>query len=133
MVYPLVKYVGPAYPAQPQGTRSTMPRELDTRQGDGICVRLLWHPDDGHVSVAVIDTKTGETFDLFIHDGEPALDVFHHPYAYRAMRQHRTNGPCAPRRGLAGSATQPSATRGPVVADHRHDGLRGIHPLGDDR
>src|SRR6516225_8512446 len=70
MVYPLVKYVGPAYPAQPQGTRSTMPRELDTRQGDGICVRLLWHPDDGHVSVAVIDTKTGETFDLFIHDGE---------------------------------------------------------------
>jgi len=116
MVYPLVQYVGPAYPAQPHVTRSTMPRELDTRAGDGIYVRLLWHPDDGHVSVVVNDTKTGETFDLFIHDGEPALDVFHHPYAYAAMRQHRTNGRCAPRRGLAGSATQPPAARGPAVA-----------------
>jgi hypothetical protein len=53
---------------------------------------------------------------LFIHDGEPALDVFHHPYAYAAMRQHRTSGPCAARRGLAGRATQPSTARGSVVA-----------------
>ena len=103
MVYPLVQYVGPAYPAQPHVTRSTMPRELDTRAGDGIYVRLLWHPDDGHVSVAVNDTKIGETFDLFIHDGESALDVFHHPYAYAAMRQHDNGNPCAARRAESGT------------------------------
>ena len=116
MVYPLVQYVGPAYPAQPQVTRSTMPRELDSRTGDGIYVRLLWHPDDGHVSVVVNDTKTGETFDLFIHDGESALDVFHHPYAYAAMRPHRTDSRCAERPGLPRSASQPSAARGHAVA-----------------
>jgi hypothetical protein len=90
-----------------------MPRELDSRTCDGIHVRLLWHPDDDLVSVAVNDTKTGETFDLTILDGEPAFDVFHHPYAYAAMRQHRTNDSCAARSGLAGSATEP---RGPAAA-----------------
>jgi hypothetical protein len=71
-------------------THSTMARELDGRTCDGIHVRLLWHPEDDQVSVAVNDTKTGETFELPVHDGEPALDVFHHPYAYAAMRQYRT-------------------------------------------
>jgi hypothetical protein len=36
------------------------PRELDSRISNGIHVQLLWHPVDGHVSVAVNDTKTGE-------------------------------------------------------------------------
>jgi hypothetical protein len=59
-----------------------MTRELDSRTSDGIRVRLLWHPADGHVSVAVNDTKTGEAFELPVREGTRALDVFNHPYAY---------------------------------------------------
>ncbi len=64
-------------------------RELDRRMGDGIEVRLLWGQTDGHVTVAVTDTQTGEAFELPVHEGERALDVFHHPYAYAAPPQHR--------------------------------------------
>ena len=60
------------------------PRELDSRDGDGIYVLLLWHPCDGHVSVVVSDSKTGETFELEVLDGDRPLDVFRHPYAYYA-------------------------------------------------
>ena len=64
-------------------------RELDRRNSDGIHVQLLWHPRDGHVSVAVNDSKTGETFELEVGHGRRALDVFHHPYAYAAeTRDH---------------------------------------------
>jgi hypothetical protein len=56
---------------------------------DGLCVSLLWHPDDGHVSVVVEDTKIGEMFELPVDDGDRALDVFHHPYAYAARRRFR--------------------------------------------
>ena len=60
------------------------PRELDSRISDGMQIQLLWHPDDGHISVAVADSKTGETFELGVRDGHRALDVFHHPFAYTA-------------------------------------------------
>lgn len=60
------------------------PRELDSRTSDGIHVQLRWYPHDGHVSVGVSDSKTGETFELEVRDGHRALDVFHHPYAYCA-------------------------------------------------
>jgi hypothetical protein len=93
MVYPLVQYVGPAYPDHPQSMGSGKTRELDARISDGIHVRLLWHPADDHLLVAVNDTKTGETFELAIHPGQPALDVFHHPFAYAAGRDHRTGNP----------------------------------------
>ena len=36
--------------------------------------------------VAVNDSKTGDSFSLEVHEGERALDVFHHPYAYAASR-----------------------------------------------
>ena len=62
----------------------TTRRELDSRSADGVHVRLLWHPDDGHVSVEVHDNKTCETFELHVCDNELALDVFHHPFAYAA-------------------------------------------------
>ena len=114
MVYPLVQYVGPAHPNQPQLARATMTHELDRRTSDGIHVRLLWHSEDDHVSVAVNDTKTGETFDLPVHDGQPVLDVFQHPYAYAAMRQHDTGNPCAA--GRAESGTQPAGARGSALA-----------------
>jgi hypothetical protein len=58
------------------------PRELDSRVSDGIHVRLLWNPADGHVSVAVHDSKTDEAFELAVGENQRARDVFHHPYAY---------------------------------------------------
>ena len=64
-------------------------RELDRRTGDGIEVRLLWCQTDGQVRVAVTDTKTGEAFELPVREGERALEVFHHPFAYAALPQHR--------------------------------------------
>ena len=64
-------------------------RELDRRMSDGIEVRLLWCQNDGRVSVAVTDTKTGEAFELPVGKDERALEVFHHPYAYAAQPQHR--------------------------------------------
>jgi hypothetical protein len=69
--------------------RTHTTRELDRRTGDGIEVRLLWCQNDGHVTVAVTDTKSGEAFELPVREGEHALDVFHHPYAYAARPRHR--------------------------------------------
>ncbi len=62
-------------------------RELDSRTSDGIEVRLLWNEHDGRVSVAVSDAKTGDSFAVEVREGERALDVFHHPFAYRAARR----------------------------------------------
>jgi hypothetical protein len=78
-----------------------MTRELDSRLSDGIDVRLLWNSENGHVSVAVSDTKTGEAFELHVPDGARALDVFHHPYAYAATghadaAEHRESLPAYP-------------------------------------
>jgi hypothetical protein len=60
-------------------------RELAFRASDGLEVALLWHPRNDILSVAVADTKTGESFELVL-DGENPLDVFQHPYAYAAYR-----------------------------------------------
>ena len=65
-------------------------RELDSRTTDGIEVRLLWNEHDGRVLVAVDDAKTGEAFSIEVRDGERAMDVFHHPYAYAASRTSST-------------------------------------------
>jgi hypothetical protein len=70
-------------------TQPHITRELDRRTGDGIEVRLLWSQNNGRVTVAVTDTKTGEAFELPVREGERALEVFHHPYAYAAEPQHR--------------------------------------------
>ena len=59
-------------------------RELDHRSSDRIDVRLLWRRSDDRVIVAVADGKTGETFTVEVHEGQNALDVFHHPYAHAA-------------------------------------------------
>ena len=63
----------------------TRPRELDSRSADGLRVRLLWHPSDGHASVEIHDAKTREAFELRVRDGDRALDVFHHPFAYAGL------------------------------------------------
>jgi hypothetical protein len=69
--------------------RTNIRRELDRRTSDGIEVRLLWSQNDGRVTVTVTDTKTGEAFELPVREGERALDVFHHPYAYAAQAQRQ--------------------------------------------
>jgi hypothetical protein len=86
MVYPRIQYRGAAYPDPLDSEASESTRELDSRIGDGLRVRLLWHSGDGHVSVTVEDSKTGEIIDLPVGDGDRPLDVFHHPYAYAAPR-----------------------------------------------
>ena len=92
MVYPHIQYRGAAYPDPLEHETSTSIRELDTRISDGIRVRLLWHSDDGHVSVDVEDTKTGEMFDLRVGERDRALDVFHHPYASAGGGRPRVDG-----------------------------------------
>jgi hypothetical protein len=82
MVYPLITYGGPAYSDHHDTSDSESARELDSRTSDGIHVRLLWHPTDGHVSVAVHDTKTGDAFEVPVGATARARDVYDHPYAY---------------------------------------------------
>ncbi len=67
-------------------TTTHLMRELDRRTSDGIDVRLLWSQHDNRVLVAVNDSKTDEAFTVEVRDGERALDVFHHPYAYADRR-----------------------------------------------
>ncbi len=74
-------------------------RELDHRTSDRIDVWLLWRERDNQVLVSVADDKTGDQFTIEIRDGERALDVFNHPYAYAAWHGVEINA--APRRRLA--------------------------------
>jgi hypothetical protein len=101
MVYPHIEYHGPAHPDLVQPTSPSQARELDSRTSDGIHVRLLWHPANGAVSVAVQDGKTGEAFELPVGDRDRAVDVFQHPYAYATTRHHT---PGEPRQSVAGPA-----------------------------
>jgi hypothetical protein len=56
-------------------------RELDHRFNDGIDVRLLWNSRTNGVSIAVLDERTDEYFELDV-DPDDAQIAFHHPYAY---------------------------------------------------
>ena len=73
-----------------------MIRELDSRISDGIYVGLLWHPDNGRVSITVDDAQTREAFELGVREGERALDLYHHPYAYAAQCRNGNEGSSAP-------------------------------------
>jgi hypothetical protein len=81
MTHPHVKYLGPAHP---DASGSATVRELQSRVNDGIQVDLLWCERKDRALVAVTDSKRGEAFSVLVRDGERALDVFHHPYAYAA-------------------------------------------------
>jgi hypothetical protein len=63
---------------------STSMCELHCRVSDRIEVRLMWCREDDRLWVAVNDDRKGESFQLRVADGERAMDVFHHPYAYAA-------------------------------------------------
>ena len=74
-------------------------RELDHRRSDRIDVWLLWREDDNQVLVSVNDEKTGDQFTIEVREGERALDVFNHPYAYAAW--HGVEISAEPTRRLA--------------------------------
>lgn len=74
-------------------------RELDTRQGNGLEVILLWHSGTDRLTVSVKEAA-GDGFELKV-DPAHALDAFRHPYAYAAGR----------RGSLARPAADPSARR----------------------
>jgi hypothetical protein len=60
-------------------------RELDRRTNDGIDVRLLWHPEDGRIAVAVADSKKGTAFDFEVREPHRARHAFQHPFAYAEL------------------------------------------------
>ena len=67
----------------------TSMRELDSRENNGMLVRLMWCEGDGRVIVAVDDNQTGETFSIEVREGQPALQVFNHPYVYATLDRTR--------------------------------------------
>jgi hypothetical protein len=62
-------------------------RELDSRVGDGLHVRLWWDESSGNVWVSVLDTRSGDALTIAVAEGQRPLDVFLHPFAY-APREH---------------------------------------------
>ena len=69
-----------------RATTHNATRELAYRATDGLEVALLWHERENVVSVAVLDSKTGDSFELVLGDNENALAAFHHPYGYAAHK-----------------------------------------------
>jgi len=55
--------------------------ELHHRSADGIQVSLLWSRQTNMLTVAVEDSRSGESFELPA-PADKALDVFAHPFAY---------------------------------------------------
>jgi hypothetical protein len=62
---------------------ATERRELAHRTGNGIEVTLLWTESTSRVTIAVVDTHSGDELEFEV-DGSRALDAFNHPYAYAA-------------------------------------------------
>ena len=59
--------------------------ELAHRTSDGVDVYLFWNEPARRVTVAVLDARADDDFELEV-DGRDALDAFNHPYAYAARR-----------------------------------------------
>ena len=64
-------------------TIAHLPRELDARSGDGLDIRLLWHPGDDALTVTVADSRTEEFFVIPVAR-QDAYHAFRHPFAYAA-------------------------------------------------
>ena len=64
-------------------TQSDALHELAHRESDGVEVTLYWNRHDDSLIVSVLDTRTGDFFDLNA-PRERGLDVFYHPYSYAA-------------------------------------------------
>ena len=63
--------------------------ELAHRRNDGIDVTMVWDSASDQVTVAVEDRKQDARFEIVVGPGERALDVFHHPFAYAAVRSRK--------------------------------------------
>ena len=72
-------------------------RELDARAGDGIDVRLFWHPVTDTVTVSLFDSRNQQSFELQVDPAE-ALEAFHHPFAYAALQGMDVDAPVRPHR-----------------------------------
>jgi hypothetical protein len=59
--------------------------ELEYRESNGITISLQWNRRSNRLSVVVEDSQRGERFRLPARP-DNALEVFHHPYAYRHNR-----------------------------------------------
>jgi len=60
--------------------------ELESREANGITVRLLWSRLTNLVTVTVDDAANGDHFEVVLDEHDRALDVFHHPFAHAAAR-----------------------------------------------
>jgi hypothetical protein len=68
----------------PTLTPTDLVRELDYRETDGLEVALVWYPAEDAIAVKVLDTRTGERFEIPV-DRASARDAFNHPFAYAAV------------------------------------------------
>jgi hypothetical protein len=69
--------------------------ELESRETNGITVRLFWSRLTNLVTITVDDAANGDHFELVLDEHDRALDVFHHPFAHAAARgiEFRTSRP----------------------------------------
>ena len=67
-------------------TETTGPRELAHRSAAGLDVSLLWFERTGRLAVRVLDSTTGDRFEMWV-ERDDALNAFHHPFAYTASRR----------------------------------------------
>ena len=58
-------------------------RKLASRDGDGIHVLLLWHPNEEALTVSVDDSRSGDRF-TFAVDRDRGLEAFRNPFACAA-------------------------------------------------
>ena len=68
---------------------ATERRELAHRTSNGIDVTLFWTKSTNTVTIAALDTHSGEELEFEV-DGCRALDAFNHPYAYAAAVRVRS-------------------------------------------
>jgi len=66
-----------------------------SRESNGITVRLLWSRATNLVTVACRRCPERRLLELVLDEGEPALEVFNHPFAHAAARglEFRTRRP----------------------------------------
>jgi hypothetical protein len=60
---------------------ATAPRELATRESDGVQVTLLWDPGSGDVTLRVDDRQLAARFEARV-PADRALHAFAHPFTH---------------------------------------------------
>lgn len=69
-------------------TETTGPRELAHRSAAGLAVSLLWFEATGRIAVRVLDSRTGDRFEVTVKSAD-ALSAFNHPFSYVTCRRAR--------------------------------------------